>query len=82
MAVSMASITSTRPRWTAAARSSRTAVTSITCRRVRTMESILCQGVKRAMDAGALAIHLEEPEFWVRGGYGPGFQRAVEIALP
>jgi hypothetical protein len=36
----------------------------------------LCQGVKKAMDAGALAIHLEEPEFWVRGGYGPGFQRA------
>ena len=28
----------------------------------------LCQGVKRAMDAGAEAIHLEEPEFWVRGG--------------
>ena len=35
----------------------------------------LCQGVKRAMDAGAEAIHLEEPEFWVRGGYGAGFQR-------
>ncbi len=35
----------------------------------------LCVGVKRAMDAGAEAIHLEEPEFWVRGGYGAGFQR-------
>ena len=35
----------------------------------------LCRGVKQAMDAGALAIHLEEPEFWVRGGYGAGFQR-------
>jgi hypothetical protein len=35
----------------------------------------LCQGVKRAMDAGALAIHLEEPEFWVRGGYSEGFKR-------
>ena len=35
----------------------------------------LCQGVKRAMDAGAEAIHLEEPEFWVRGGYGAGFKR-------
>ena len=35
----------------------------------------LCQGVKRAMDAGAEAIHLEEPEFWVRGGYGEGFKR-------
>jgi len=35
----------------------------------------LCQGVKRAMDAGAEAIHLEEPEFWVRGGYSAGFKR-------
>jgi hypothetical protein len=35
----------------------------------------LSQGVKRAMDAGAEAIHLEEPEFWVRGGYGAGFKR-------
>ena len=35
----------------------------------------LCQGVKRAMDAGAMAIHLEEPEFWVRGGYSEGFKR-------
>ncbi len=35
----------------------------------------LCQGVKRAIDAGAAAIHLEEPEFWVRGGYSAGFKR-------
>jgi hypothetical protein len=35
----------------------------------------LCVGVKRAIDAGAQAIHLEEPEFWVRGGYSKGFQR-------
>jgi arylsulfatase A-like enzyme len=35
----------------------------------------LCQGAKRAMDAGALAIHLEEPEFWVRAGYSEGFKR-------
>jgi hypothetical protein len=35
----------------------------------------LCQGVQRALDAGAEAIHLEEPEFWVRGGYSAGFQR-------
>jgi hypothetical protein len=35
----------------------------------------LCTGVQRALDAGAEAIHLEEPEFWVRGGYGPGFKR-------
>lgn len=35
----------------------------------------LCQGVQRALDAGAEAIHLEEPEFWVRGGYSAGFKR-------
>lgn len=32
-------------------------------------------GVQRALDAGAEAIHLEEPEFWVRGGYSDGFKR-------
>lgn len=35
----------------------------------------LCVGVQRALDAGAKAIHLEEPEFWVRGGYSEGFKR-------
>ena len=35
----------------------------------------LCEGVKRAIDAGAEAVHLEEPEFWVRGGYEPKFKR-------
>jgi hypothetical protein len=35
----------------------------------------LCLGVKRALDAGAEAIHLEEPEFWVRAGWSKGFQR-------
>ncbi len=35
----------------------------------------LTAGVKRAIDAGAEAIHLEEPEFWVRGGYEPNFKR-------
>lgn len=35
----------------------------------------LCQGVQRALDAGAEAIHLEEPEFWVRAGYSEGFKR-------
>ena len=35
----------------------------------------LCRGVQRAMDAGVEAVHLEEPEFWVRGGYGEGFKR-------
>ena len=35
----------------------------------------LCRGVQRALDAGAQAIHLEEPEFWVRSGYSEGFKR-------
>lgn len=35
----------------------------------------LCVGVQRALDAGAEALHLEEPEFWVRGGYSEGFKR-------
>ena len=35
----------------------------------------LCVGVQRALDAGTEAIHLEEPEFWDRGGYSEGFKR-------
>lgn len=35
----------------------------------------LSVGVQRALDAGAEAVHLEEPEFWVRGGYSEGFRR-------
>ena len=35
----------------------------------------LSVGVQRALDAGAEAIHLEEPEFWVRAGYSEGFKR-------
>jgi hypothetical protein len=35
----------------------------------------LSLGVGRALDAGAEAIHLEEPEFWVRAGWGAGFKR-------
>src|SRR4051812_18783724 len=35
----------------------------------------LCVGVKRALDAGATAIHLEEPEFWVRAGWCESFKR-------
>ena len=35
----------------------------------------LCVGVQRALDAGAEAIHLEEPEFWVQDGYEEGFKR-------
>lgn len=35
----------------------------------------LAVGVQRALDAGAEAIHLEEPEFWDRAGYSEGFKR-------
>ncbi len=31
--------------------------------------------IKRAIDAGVKSIHLEEPEFWNRGGYSDGFKR-------
>lgn len=35
----------------------------------------LSQGVKRALDAGALAVCLEEPEFWVESGWEPNFKK-------
>ena len=35
----------------------------------------LAVGVQRALDAGAEAIHLEEPEFWDRAGWSEGFKR-------
>ena len=35
----------------------------------------LTGGVKRALDAGAQAIHLEEPEFWARAGWEENFKR-------
>jgi hypothetical protein len=35
----------------------------------------LCAGVQRALDAGVEAVHLEEPEFWVRAGYSTAFKR-------
>jgi len=35
----------------------------------------LCLGVQRALEAGAAALHLEEPEFWVQDGYEGGFKR-------
>ncbi len=34
--------------------------------------------LRLAVDAGAEAIHLEEPEFWVSTGYGPAFRRLWE----
>lgn len=38
----------------------------------------LCLLAERAIDAGVDAIHLEEPEFWVRGGYSGAFKRLWE----
>ena len=35
----------------------------------------LSAGVRRALDAGATAIYLEEPEFWVKSGWSEGFKR-------
>lgn len=35
----------------------------------------LAEGVRRALDVGVEAVHLEEPEFWEFGGYGEGFKR-------
>jgi len=35
----------------------------------------LCIGVQQAIDAGAEAVHMEEPEFWVSGGYSAAFKR-------
>ena len=35
----------------------------------------LCEGIQRALDAGAQAIHLEEPEYWVRAGWSGSFKR-------
>jgi hypothetical protein len=39
----------------------------------------LSVGIQRALDAGAEAIHLEEPEFWVRAGYSEGFKREWQV---
>lgn len=35
----------------------------------------LSEGVKRALDAGALAVCLEEPEFWVESGWEANFKK-------
>ncbi|KPL13098.1 hypothetical protein AMJ85_00365 [candidate division BRC1 bacterium SM23_51] len=38
----------------------------------------LKSAVKQAIDAGATAIHLEEPEFWVAAGYSDAFKAASQ----
>ena len=35
----------------------------------------LSMGVRNALDAGAEAVYLEEPEFWARSGWSDGFKR-------
>lgn len=35
--------------------------------------------LRSIVDAGVEAIHVEEPEFWDRGGYSPAFRREFEI---
>lgn len=39
----------------------------------------LAEGIKKAIDCGIEAIHLEEPEFWVAGGYSEAFRREWRI---
>jgi hypothetical protein len=38
----------------------------------------LARGVLRALDAGAEAIYLEEPEFWARAGWSDSFKKEWE----
>lgn len=40
----------------------------------------LSVGVRKALDAGVEAVHLEEPEFWTAGGYAPAFKREWQDA--
>jgi hypothetical protein len=35
----------------------------------------LTQGIQKALDAGAEAIYLEEPEFWAKSGWSESFKR-------
>ncbi|MDF2685552.1 MAG: hypothetical protein K0S55_733 [Clostridia bacterium] len=39
----------------------------------------LCEKIRPAVDAGVEAIHLEEPEFWVRSGYSEAFKKEWEM---
>ena len=38
----------------------------------------ISETLKKAVDAGVEAIHVEEPEFWDRAGYSKAFQREYE----
>ncbi|HEY3288756.1 MAG TPA: hypothetical protein VGK87_01380, partial [Anaerolineae bacterium] len=39
----------------------------------------LAEKMHQAVDAGALALHLEEPEYWVRAGYEEGFKHEWQV---
>ena len=39
----------------------------------------ITEGLKKAVDFGAEAIHVEEPEFWDRGGYSEAFKREYKL---
>ncbi len=39
----------------------------------------ITEKLKKAVDLGVEAIHVEEPEFWDRAGYSEAFQREYEI---
>lgn len=39
----------------------------------------ITEKLKAAVDAGAEAIHVEEPEFWDRGGYSEAFKREYKL---
>ena len=39
----------------------------------------LASNLRKAVDYGVEAIHLEEPEFWVRAGYSDAFKREWKI---
>ena len=43
--------------------------------------NFIIKGVKRALDAGAEGIFLEEPEYWVRSGWEDGFKARVAGVL-
>ena len=44
-----------------------------------TFADYLTEKIKIAVDLGVEAIHVEEPEFWDRGGYSPAFKREFEM---
>ncbi|MCR5485020.1 MAG: hypothetical protein K6F09_05445 [Clostridiales bacterium] len=44
-----------------------------------TFADYITEGLKKAVDFGAEAIHVEEPEFWDRGGYSEAFKREYKL---